>query len=200
LRRRRNWPTDAAEADIEAMMWRATAAAVAACCLIAIMQLSGMWKPSSGVTVLSYHPPWEQRPTHYNRYRFKSSVQQLAEVNGVKKQQHSVHAKTVQIDEGRAIFAKLKAAAGSFNAKVQGKGKATPLKLAEDVESTEAPVDEEPTESAAEDEGPKTIYVYDGRETKPFATDLVTFILAAGFAMPDIRYIKSSSDADIRYN
>jgi hypothetical protein len=299
-------------------MWRVTLASVAACCLLAVIQMSGMLEqPSDDVTVLSYHPPWEQAPPHYNRYRFKSTTQQLTQVKSIKHQQHTVKSKTVKIETGRAIFARLKAAAGpahgkrkgrgkvsaklsqmktikhqkhtvkskpakkvesgkaifarltkasvSLEGKTKGKGKVSAPKLAEDEEDTpeakegaqeppkegaeetkdeedeepkeeetedpkdeaEEPKDEaeepkeeaeEPKEDADEDadepkaeesaeapveeeaaeEDPKTIYVYDGRETKPFSTDLVTFILAAGFAMPDIRYIKSSSDADIR--
>jgi len=44
----------------------------------------------------------------------------------------------------------------------------------------------------------QTVYVYRGRETKTKTDELVTFILAGGFGIPDIKYIESSSDADIR--
>eukprot|EP00802_Teleaulax_amphioxeia_P012698 Tamp_12742.p1 GENE.Tamp_12742~~Tamp_12742.p1 ORF type:complete len:426 (+),score=131.06 Tamp_12742:22-1278(+) len=44
----------------------------------------------------------------------------------------------------------------------------------------------------------QTVYVYRGRETKTKTDELVTFILAGGFGIPDIKYIESSSDADMR--
>ena len=40
--------------------------------------------------------------------------------------------------------------------------------------------------------------MYRGRETKTKTDELVTFILAGGFGIPDIKYIESSSDADMR--
>jgi hypothetical protein len=36
------------------------------------------------------------------------------------------------------------------------------------------------------------------RETKTKTDELVTFILAGGFGIPDIKFIESSSDADMR--
>jgi hypothetical protein len=50
----------------------------------------------------------------------------------------------------------------------------------------------------AEDPPAQTVYVYRGRETKTKTDALVTFILAGGFGIPDIKYIESSSDADMR--
>jgi hypothetical protein len=50
----------------------------------------------------------------------------------------------------------------------------------------------------ADDPPAQTVYVYRGRETKTKTDDLVTFILAGGFGIPDIKYIESSSDADMR--
>ncbi len=50
----------------------------------------------------------------------------------------------------------------------------------------------------ADDPPAQTVYVYRGRETKTKTDELVTFILAGGFGIPDIKYIESSSDADMR--
>jgi len=36
------------------------------------------------------------------------------------------------------------------------------------------------------------------RETKTKTDELVTFILAGGFGIPDVKFIESSSDADMR--
>jgi hypothetical protein len=67
-----------------------------------------------------------------------------------------------------------------------------------EVENTKEGVGEEEEEEEEEEGPPKTVYVYDGREVQPDAAELTTYILAVGFAIPDVRYIKSSSEADMR--
>lgn len=62
-----------------------------------------------------------------------------------------------------------------------------------------AEADDEDGEIDVNDDPPaNTVYVYRGRETKTKTDELVTFILAGGFGIPDIKYIESSSDADMR--
>ena len=60
-------------------------------------------------------------------------------------------------------------------------------------------VDEETGEIDVNDDPiAETVYVYRGRETKTKTDELVTFILAGGFGIPDVKYIESSSDAEMR--
>ena len=67
------------------------------------------------------------------------------------------------------------------------------------LQSLAAEVVNEDGEIDVNDDPPaQTVYVYRGRETKTKTDELVTFILAGGFGIPDIKYIESSSDADMR--
>jgi len=104
---------------------------------------------------------------------------------------------------GRAIFERLRTgghAGAQSQTTLPQLQQATGGDSAE-VENTNEGVGEEGEGEKAEEEEegpPKTVYVYDGREVKPDAAELTTYILAVGFEIPDVRYIKSSSEADMR--
>ncbi len=60
-------------------------------------------------------------------------------------------------------------------------------------------MEEDPNAIDVNDDPPaKTVYVYRGRETKPKVDEMVTFILAGGFGVEDVKFIEDSSDAKMR--
>ena len=111
---------------------------------------------------------------------------------------------------GKAIFARMVKVLGKV-AKRATHAKAAPeppastheaatkaFKQALALQSLAAEVVNEDGEIDVNDDPPaQTVYVYRGRETKTKTDELVTFILAGGFGIPDIKYIESSSDADM---
>jgi len=128
---------------------------------------------------------------------------------------HSVK-KAKRTISGKAIFARMVKVLGKV-AKAQRSKKAKPapkppsdlpashdvatkaFKQALALQSLAAEVVNEDGEIDVNDDPPaQTVYVYRGRETKTKTDELVTFILAGGFGVPDIKYIESSSDADMR--
>jgi hypothetical protein len=114
---------------------------------------------------------------------------------------------------GKAIFARMVKVLGKVAKAQRAKGAhsapkppaASPgtatkaFKQALALQSLAAEVVNEDGEIDVNDDPPaQTVYVYRGRETKTKTDELVTFILAGGFGIPDIKYIESSSDADMR--
>mmetsp|Transcript_919 Transcript_919/g.1935 ORF Transcript_919/g.1935 Transcript_919/m.1935 type:complete len:444 (+) Transcript_919:67-1398(+) len=160
-------------------------------------------------TQLHYTPPWEQTPPHFNRYRF-------ARDTAARQQQLAARSKVVskkQKRTGKQIWSRMLGALAKGNHDARSKGarsapapphvapgmkkKGVPLQTL--ATSGDGELEEDPNAVDVNDDPPaKTVYIYRGRETKPKMDEMVTFILAGGFGVEDVKYIEDSSDAEMR--
>ena len=230
-------------------------------CLLACLALLATISSRSerAPAALEYKPPWEQTPTHFNRYRFARKGgalrQQLAQDTARTRSERTM-ARAVAHDKaakrsmsaaragkkaleaspprapgvtfltGKQIvgnmwkalkFAQHKAGTDAAAPKPGEKAsqrfrqalvakykKASGLtKLGESEEADAGAEDEEDEEDEeaidVNDDPPAgTVYVYRGRETVSGSAELLTFILAGGMEVEDIKYIEDSSDVEMR--
>eukprot|EP00287_Rhodomonas_sp_CCMP768_P017530 CAMPEP_0202813348 /NCGR_PEP_ID=MMETSP1389-20130828/4723_1 /ASSEMBLY_ACC=CAM_ASM_000865 /TAXON_ID=302021 /ORGANISM="Rhodomonas sp., Strain CCMP768" /LENGTH=457 /DNA_ID=CAMNT_0049484911 /DNA_START=58 /DNA_END=1431 /DNA_ORIENTATION=+ len=155
-------------------------------------------------TELHDTPPWEQTPPHFNRYRFARGVASQA-----RQQQLAVRSKARNLKSKRTgpqIWARMLGALAKKHHEAHKQAKQAPAppsaapgaKKALKLQNLEE-MEEDPNVIDVNDDPPaETIYIYRGRETKPKMDELVTFILAGGFGIPDVKYIEDSSDAEMR--
>jgi hypothetical protein len=190
------------------------AAILASAVLVVTMQLRGSRSTSELLQASSAASVAHSKQQALNE-NAGASMRSASRVKAVPTTSHSVK-KAKRTISGKAIFARMVKVLGKV-AKAQRSKKAKPapkppsdlpashdvatkaFKQALALQSLAAEVANEDGEIDVNDDPPaQTVYVYRGRETKTKTDELVTFILAGGFGIPDIKYIESSSDADMR--
>lgn len=175
--------------------------------------------PNKASAAPDFQAPAKQKPGAHKQKELAAQVhgaRSANRVSAVPAATQRVVRKAKKVISGKAIFARMVKVLGKV-AKAQRAKKTKPapkppadmpethdvatkaFKQALTLQSLAAEVVNEDGEIDVNDDPPaQTVYVYRGRETKTKTDELVTFILAGGFGIPDIKYIESSSDADMR--